>query len=208
MSELDDTAEEITAEVVEIWNEVTHSDSEVKSMSVRFHDAIGKSWLQAAQDMRELASATTVDKKKDSMQHAISQVIKTLNSAQRQIWVAHNVLEGLKRGENPLRIAMNMESAGVIESRTLTEDIKKINDDHVAASELAASSNWIIARATKVVLLMAKALDRILAVVATLIKIKPRVGVVLGVAPAVDVSWELGDASVKAVIDAMIKGFG
>jgi hypothetical protein len=208
MSDLEDTFDEVTGELEGMSSDISRSGSEVKSMSVWFQDAIQKQWFDAANDIKKLASAKTEDERKRSMEHAISHVIKTLTSAQRQVWAAHNVLEGLKRGEKPLQIATNMESAGVIESRTLSEDIKKIKDDQVAASELATSSRWIIARATKVVLLMAKALDRILAVVATLIKIKPRVGIVLGVAPAVDVSWEIGDASIKDVIDAMIKGFG
>ena len=54
---------------------------------------------------------------------------------------------------------------------------------------------------------MAKAPDRILAAVATLIKVKPHVEYPLGIVPALNVSWELGDASVKELVDAMVEGF-
>lgn len=206
MSELEDMAKIINKQRDEMWTEVTHRPFTGKYLVVNFHDEVWKPWDEAAQSIIELGFAKTDDEKKRRTQDAIRNVVATVTKAQHQAWVAQNVLEGLKRGDSPKTIAQNMEWAGIIPSGTLTEELRHTGDEE-AARELAHTSHWITSRAGRVVLFMAKALDRILAAVATLIKVKPHVGVSLGIVPALNVSWELGDASVKELVDAMVEGF-
>jgi hypothetical protein len=210
VNELEDMAKGIDKHMQEMWTETANPSFTGKSLVVGFHDDVSKPWVEAAQSIRQFGFAKTDDEKRLATQTAIRNVIVTVNKAQRHAWIAHNVLEGLKRGDSPKTIAQNMEWAGIVEPGTLTPEFAQTQNEQgtrEAAHGLARSSKWITSRAGRVVLFMAEALDRILASVATLIRIKPRVGVSLGLVPALDVSWELGDTSVKELVDAMVKGF-
>jgi len=181
--------------------------SETSGLRVDFHDAVAKPWAEAAGAIRKLAKAQTDPDKMDAMADAVSNVMRTLNAAQQHAWVASNILEALKRGDTAQSIAKNMETAGVIDAGSLSHYLNNQRPQWESAQELGSTSRWITAHTSRIVLMMAKVLDRVLAVVATLVKVKPRIGMVLGLAPALDVSWDVDGVSAKELIDAILKGF-
>jgi len=207
VAELDQMAYNFKEQVEAFRAEAARQERTRPALRGHFVDAVSEKWHEAGFHIQEMSRAARAEDKDSHARQAISAVIRTLSAAQREAWVAQNVLEGLKRGDSPTILASNMEVAGVIPQGYLSGALQA--DPQIAGQkmQLAESSHWILARAKKVLLLLAGILERILAAVAAFIHIEPRIGVGLGIVPTVDISWNAGAVSAKELIGAVVKGF-